>query len=485
MASENRFVDLFDQDNKITNNNSKNNSNSSKNSNRFVDLFNSGDGNYTSTTKTPEKKAGYIVSAGAGILSGAEKAVEGVLTTGTILADLGLGTELTKEVEDWFDKQAVFNKLEDLADDTWLGKTTEILTQLGVPGGFALKGANALLKAKNLGILSKVPNLTKFGAAGLADVAASTKDIPTLGDIIGAGPTEQRKNQGEKGRSEAFRRLTNKFKFGMEGALGFSLFDKVLIPGATAKEFFKRTIPTVKGVIRDIKGPGANIVRKEIDLRKGSKTFGEEIDVVQQLEPGWAFSNNNILRKFHEVIGSKLTAASKWAGTNIFKTARDKINFTRGRMEEQVRITTQKLGNTVDDLLDPNNKNNIIKVLEGKGLNDRTKLMETIHEFLGSGGMGRMVKYTSGPDKGKTKFRPYTPEELKTQKDFLKSKLPEELLPHMITIRNSIDELSNQLLKTPGIEAAPGMTKEFLDSGTIEYRRIHYSKLQGFGRVKY
>ena len=113
-----------------------------------------------------------------------------------------------------------------MADDTWLGKTTEILTQLGVPGGFALKGANALLKAKNLGILNKSPNLAKFGAAGLADAAASTKDIATIGDFIGAGPTEQRLNQGEEGRAEAFRRLTNKFKFGLEGALGFSLFDK-------------------------------------------------------------------------------------------------------------------------------------------------------------------------------------------------------------------------------------------------------------------
>ena len=51
--------------------------------NSLLDQFNNDGGNYTSTTKTPEKKAGYIVSAGAGILSGAEKAVEGVVTTGT------------------------------------------------------------------------------------------------------------------------------------------------------------------------------------------------------------------------------------------------------------------------------------------------------------------------------------------------------------------------------------------------------------------
>ena len=494
MASENKFLDLFDQDNKTTNNNSKNNS---KSSNKFLDLFNSGDGNYTSTTKTPEKKAGYIVSAGAGILSGAEKAVEGVVTTGTLLADLGLGTDLTKKVEDWFDSQEIFNKLEDVADDTWLGKTTEILTQLGVPGGFALKGANALLKAKNLGILNKSPNLAKFGAAGLADAVVSTKDIGTLGDFIGAGPTEQRRNQGEEGRSEAFRRLTNKFKFGMEGALGFSLFDKVLIPGAT--KAFKSVIPTVKGVIRSAKGPGANIVRKEMDpryeaylkvknevdaiktkgkkdgsldvkgvedlkvaqnklnnlIKQGADKMDKEIDVIQQLEPGWAFSENNILRKFQEVIGSKLTAASKWAGTTIFKSQREKLNFTRA-LEEDGRIIIQNLGNKVDELL---SNSQLFKELDKKGLGDRTKLMNTIYDFIGTGGM--KGKYVDNVKTGKTEYVPLTREEILDSRAFRESKIPESLVPNMITIRNSIDELSDVMLKTPGIEQAA--SKEFLD----------------------
>ena len=465
--------------------------------NSLLDQFNNDGGNYTSTTKTPEKKAGYIVSAGAGILSGAEKAVEGVVTTGTLLADLGLGTDLTKKVEDWFDSQEIFNKLEDVADDTWLGKTTEILTQLGVPGGFALKGANVLLKAKNLGILNKSPNLAKFGAAGLADAVVSTKDIGTLGDFIGAGPTEQRRNQGEEGRSEAFRRLTNKFKFGMEGALGFSLFDKVLIPGAT--KAFKSVIPTVKGVIRSAKGPGATIVRKEMDprykaylkvkneidvikakgkregsldvksvedlkvaqnklnnlIKQGADKMDKEIDVIQQLEPGWTFSENNILRKFQEVIGSKLTAASKWAGTTIFKSQREKLNFTRA-LEEDGRILVQNLGNKVDELL---SNSQLFKELDKKGLGDRTKLMETIYDFINTGGM--KGKYVDNVKTGKTEYVPLTKEEILDSRAFHKSNIPESLVPHMITIRNSIDELSDVMLKTPGIEQAA--SKEFLD----------------------
>ena len=512
--------------------------------NSLLDQFNNSGGNYTSTTEEPKKKgiyvggtedrAGYIASMGAGVLSGAEKAVEGLVTTGTLLADLGLGTELTKKVENWFDSQEIFNQLEDVADDTWLGKTTEILVQLGVPGGFALKGANALLKAKNLGILNKSPNLAKFGAAGLADAAASTKDIGTIGDFIGAGPTEQRKSQGEEGRSEAFRRLTNKFKFGMEGALGFSLFDKVLIPGAT--KAFKSVIPTVKGVIRSAKGPGANIIRKEMDpryeaylkvknevdaiktkgkkdgslnvkdvedlkvaknkmdnlIKQGADKMSEPINVTQQLEPGWAFSENNILRKFQEVIGSKLTAASKYSGTTIFKTIRDKVNFKKA-VEEEARINTQNLGNKVEELL---SNGELFKQLDRRGVGSREKLMRTIHDFTSSGGMkGKYIdevvedvklggqktynelynKQTLGTitdaerqilgqfkKTGKSKYVPLTKEEIFNSRTFKESNLPKSIIPNMITIRNHIDDLSNTMLKTPGIEQVA--SKEFLDT---------------------
>ena len=97
------------------------------------------------------ERTGVIKSAGAGVVSGLGKATEGITTLGTTLIDLGLNTKLTEKVEKKFDENDFFNKMEDLADDRWTGSVTEILTQLGVPGGVALKGANALIKAKNLG----------------------------------------------------------------------------------------------------------------------------------------------------------------------------------------------------------------------------------------------------------------------------------------------------------------------------------------------
>ena len=113
-------------------------------------------------------------------------------------------------------------------------------------------------------------------------------------------------------------------------------------------------------------------------IKQGADKMDKEIDVIQQLEPGWAFSENNILRKFQEVIGSNLTAASKWAGTTIFKSQREKLNFTRA-LEEDGRIIIQNLGNKVDELL---SNSQLFKELDKKGLGDRTKLMETIYDFI-------------------------------------------------------------------------------------------------------
>ena len=91
--------------------------------------------------------------------------------------------------------------MEDLADDRWTGTVTEILTQLVLPGGIALKGANALIKAKQLGTLAKtarrMPTLTRMAAVGGAELAAKTEDLGTLGDMMGFGLTEQRDPQGE------------------------------------------------------------------------------------------------------------------------------------------------------------------------------------------------------------------------------------------------------------------------------------------------
>ena len=76
-----------------------------------------------------------ISSAMAGIISGVIKVPEGVISLGAELIDLGFDTNTAVEVEKLFDKINVF---EEIADDTAIGRLTEGLVQIGIPGGIGL-----------------------------------------------------------------------------------------------------------------------------------------------------------------------------------------------------------------------------------------------------------------------------------------------------------------------------------------------------------
>ena len=100
----------------------------------------------------PENEVGTITSVLAGIGSGLIKIPEGLFSLGASLIDLGAGTNTAAKVESFFDK---INPLDELAEATTAGKLTEILVNLGVPGGIAFtKGASLAsnaIKAKGAG----------------------------------------------------------------------------------------------------------------------------------------------------------------------------------------------------------------------------------------------------------------------------------------------------------------------------------------------
>ena len=78
-------------------------------------------------------EASWYTSSGlAGIVSGGIKTVEGAFSLGAELVDLGLDTNTAAQVEMFFDK---INPLEEIAEQTGVGKLTEALVQIGVPGG--------------------------------------------------------------------------------------------------------------------------------------------------------------------------------------------------------------------------------------------------------------------------------------------------------------------------------------------------------------
>jgi len=212
-------------------------------------------GSKIKTTEVDKSEVGGVTSAVAGIGSGLVKTVEGVVSLGAELMDLGAGQMLNlpstkgsvvsvaKEVEEFFDTINVF---EETAEARAAGKITQALVQIGLPASagskIALKLANKAIKAKKAGNyanvlsknaqkgikkakqLNKLTGKKRFGALVLGGAAGETlvgdtEDIGTFGDVFETnfGPFSQLDREKRENISEdATRKLMNRFKFAGE-----------------------------------------------------------------------------------------------------------------------------------------------------------------------------------------------------------------------------------------------------------------------------
>ena len=179
-----------------------------------------------------------FASIGAGLASGLIKTVEGVVSLGAELVDLGADSNKAADVEQFFDKINIF---EDTAQDRVAGKLVEVFTQIGLPAGagakLATKLASTALKARRNGTYAnlksksvtlaaaKADELNKaaktkrfaagvFGGATGETFVADVEEIGTFGDFFD-GPTALDTSEYE-GREEAGRKLLNRLKFGTE-----------------------------------------------------------------------------------------------------------------------------------------------------------------------------------------------------------------------------------------------------------------------------
>ena len=179
-------------------------------------------------------------SVAAGFASGILKTVEGVVSLGAELIDLGADSNTAASVEQFFDDINIF---EDTAQDRVAGKLVEVFTQIGIPGTAGFKAATKLadkaIKAKKAGnyvnsrsksiqdgmktaqsLNDRIPDKTKrfvagvFGGAAGETLVADVEDIGTFGDFFD-GPTAI-DDRESVGREEAGRRILNRLKFGTE-----------------------------------------------------------------------------------------------------------------------------------------------------------------------------------------------------------------------------------------------------------------------------
>ena len=127
--------------------------------------------------------AAWYTSVGAGFASGLLKTVEGVVSLGAELVDLGADSNTVAIVERFFDDVNIF---EDTAQERVAGKLVEVFTQIGIPGtaGFKLatKLADKAIKAKKAGtyanLKSKAVKESMEQAKSLNDrIPDGTKDL--------------------------------------------------------------------------------------------------------------------------------------------------------------------------------------------------------------------------------------------------------------------------------------------------------------------
>ena len=193
----------------------------------------------TSTYKKSNSKVGTFESMLSGVASGLIAIPKGLFSLGASLLDLGVNSGKAAAVEQWFDDLTEFDEK---AEATAAGKITELLVNIGLPGGIAFKAASgmskaAMLAAKN-GKYVKLnnPNLVKAAdealeltakgkgrqfiagalGGGLAEgvFVGDVKDIGSFGDLLG-GPTKIDRSADPDAATE----ILNRVKFGTEGAL--------------------------------------------------------------------------------------------------------------------------------------------------------------------------------------------------------------------------------------------------------------------------
>ena len=174
-----------------------------------------------SSDATKDKDVGLTKSILAGLGSGVFKIFEGAATLGATLMDLGVDKNRAEAVEEYFDR---INPFDEAAEATAAGKITELIVNIGIPGGAAFRIGSGLtkatLRAKQAGkYLSANEKFRRFGkgavAGGVAEgvFVGDVEDVGTFGDFLG-GPTKV-----ERDTSDPTTELLNRFKFGVEGAL--------------------------------------------------------------------------------------------------------------------------------------------------------------------------------------------------------------------------------------------------------------------------
>jgi hypothetical protein len=249
----------------------------------------------------------YIADIVRAPVGGLSDAVQGLLTLGALPIDYAFDTNITKAIDNIFEKWTPDAK-------TGIGEVVQTLTQFGLPLGVAAKvgGGLKLLRGAQVTNLAK-PGISKgaelvrragyFGAiGGVSDLAVSTSEQQPLSDLLGL--TESVDIDALDGRERAAELFKRKLKFGAEGAIIGGAIP--LLPAAGTLGYKYGIVPAAK-VVSPVVGGTLNLLDKtvvnplsQIIAGKGSKSLASDI-----LSKG-----GNLLQKTYDKTG--LPPVGEW-----------------------------------------------------------------------------------------------------------------------------------------------------------------------------
>ena len=221
-------------------------------------------------------------------LGGVSDAVQGLVTLGALPVDYVFDTNLTKNIDNFFNQYAPDAK-------TGVGEVVQTLVQFGLPLGVAskvgsgmkiLKGANfrKLSDPTLVGAGAKAEELIKRagyfgGLSGVLDAAVSTSEQTALTDFLGV--TEKEDLDSLSGRERAAALFKQKIKFGAEGAIIGGAIPLLPTAGTLGMKYGltpagKALAPIAGGTLRAIDATVFNPL-SNIIAGKGSKSLASDI----------------------------------------------------------------------------------------------------------------------------------------------------------------------------------------------------------------
>ena len=327
-----------------------------------------------------DNETSWYKSFGAGLVSGLIKIPEGIVSLGAELVDLGADSNTAADVEQFFDK---INPFEEIAEENTIGKLTEAIMQIAVPGGIGFKVAstaarkmtikalkakrgkayadfgkgnkfykadNPLTKGTSKGLkvsknynrkslteaLDKVNKLNKglkiprFSAAVLGGAAGETlvvdnENIGTFGDMF-EGPTSLNRDTSLSGSDDAARKLMNRFKFGGESifatpfAYGIGKTAKLLANRGTDLAYSNRSFERwINKYIRAPFSPRGDLP---------TEVFAKEM-VKQGLKVKDTYRAKEIVSNLTKLTDSLFPTVQEMADKTIKSKGLDKLSFSK------------------------------------------------------------------------------------------------------------------------------------------------------------